>query len=201
MPNLLQHVPQNLDNVPYTEMQFKDAVLEREFLLFHDSVESHEENLYGDMNALDGQSVRVFTVEPRWQRFAWVNSSPARPYKLLIVDEAGTAISGSICRVIAGDGGFRREPAAYPAAGIFIAVAERWEVGWGCDRRRGLELLLQGHALPLFGLGEYRPCPVCCRAAARPGCLPCIDPLPAPSLPRRHACRLCATSPPWPAAA
>ncbi len=129
MSNHPENMPQNLDNVPYTEMQFKDALLDGECQLFFDRLGDHENNLYGDINLVNGRPWPVFTIEPRWQRFAWLNSAVSRPWKMLLVDETGTAISDSICRVIAGDGGLRSEPAAYPADGLFIAVSERWEVG------------------------------------------------------------------------
>lgn len=54
-----------------------------------------------------------------------------RPWKLRIVDSAGNDVSGGVCKVIAGDGGFRRAPVQFPIAGLFIGAAERYEVA--CD--------------------------------------------------------------------
>ena len=70
----------------------------------------------------------MLSVEPRWQRFRWLTSSVTRPYKLRIVDESGADVSGSVCQVVGGDGGIRRTPAPYPAAGLWIGVAERYDV-------------------------------------------------------------------------
>lgn len=60
----------------------------------------------------------------------WVNSAVTRPFKLRIVDEHGEDVSSSACLVVAGEGGVRREPAPFPPGGLFIGVAERYEVRW-----------------------------------------------------------------------
>jgi hypothetical protein len=37
-------------------------------------------------------------------------------------------LAQSASQVLAGDGGYRREPVAFPADGLFMGVAERYEV-------------------------------------------------------------------------
>eukprot|EP00198_Chlamydomonas_reinhardtii_P001096 XP_001690431.1 predicted protein [Chlamydomonas reinhardtii] len=126
--------PWNLDALPDWDMQFKDGVLDRHCQLYYDRAGPHRNNLYGDINFVNGIPWPVATMEPRWQRFRWLVSSVSRPYKLRFVDAAtGADVGGSKCHVIAGDGGIRRTPATFPAAGLFVAVAERYEVV--CDFR------------------------------------------------------------------
>ncbi len=45
------------------------------------------------------------------------------------MDEQGEDVSSRACLVVAGEGGVRRDPAPFPAGGLFIGVAERYEVG------------------------------------------------------------------------
>ncbi|KAG2440741.1 hypothetical protein HXX76_003598 [Chlamydomonas incerta] len=108
---------------------FKDAVLDSNCQLYYDRAGPHRNNLYGDINFVNGIPWPVATMEPRWTRFRWLVSSVSRPYKLRFVDAAtGADVGGAVCQVIAGDGGIRRTPVAFPAAGLFMGVAERYEV-------------------------------------------------------------------------
>ncbi|EFJ51493.1 hypothetical protein VOLCADRAFT_87571 [Volvox carteri f. nagariensis] len=163
--------PWNLNGIPDTEMQFKDAVLDGNCQLFYDRSGPHRDNLYGDVNLVNGVPWPVMTIRPRWHRFRsgrvywytgavclhflqcgparailvlcnsvgggilgassaarWLNSAVTRPYKLRIVASDGSDVSSRICQVIAGEGGLRRTPARFPAAGLFLGVAERYEV-------------------------------------------------------------------------
>lgn len=72
----------------------------------------------------------MYHVDARWHRFRWLNAAVSRPWKLRIVSDRGEDVSSVVCKVVAGEGGVRREPAPYPAAGVFIGVAERYEVSW-----------------------------------------------------------------------
>eukprot|EP00198_Chlamydomonas_reinhardtii_P001276 XP_001690611.1 predicted protein [Chlamydomonas reinhardtii] len=120
--------PWNLDGIPEWDMQFKDAVLDSNCQLYYDRAGPHRNNLYGDINFVNGIPWPVATMEPRWQRFRWLVSSVARPYKLRFVNADGTDFSGGKCQVIGGEAGTRRSPVSYPAAGLFMGVAERYEV-------------------------------------------------------------------------
>ncbi|GLC63932.1 hypothetical protein PLESTF_000100100 [Pleodorina starrii] len=135
--------PWNLDGLPDTEMQFKDAVLDHSCQLLYDRSGPHRDNLYGDVNFVNGIPWPVITFEPRWQRFRWLNAAPTRPFKLRLIDAAnGSDVGGTACRVIAGDGGLRRTPARFPSAGLFMGVAERYEVVCDLAPYAGRTLLL-----------------------------------------------------------
>ncbi|KAG2484028.1 hypothetical protein HYH03_017118 [Edaphochlamys debaryana] len=120
--------PWNLDNLPDTPMIFKDIVLDSSCQLLYDREGPHKNNLYGDINTVNGVAWPVWKPEARWQRLRWLNAAATRPWKLRIVDDKGADVSGSVCKVIAGDGGIRRNPTAFPSAGLFMGVAERYEV-------------------------------------------------------------------------
>ncbi|KAG2484027.1 hypothetical protein HYH03_017117 [Edaphochlamys debaryana] len=120
--------PWNLDNLPDTSMIFKDIVLDSSCQLLYDREGPHKNNLYGDINTVNGVAWPVWKPEARWQRLRWLNAASSRPWKLRIVDDTGSDVSGSVCQVIAGDGGIRRNPTAFPRAGLFMGVAERYEV-------------------------------------------------------------------------
>ncbi|GLC39075.1 hypothetical protein PLESTB_000010300 [Pleodorina starrii] len=99
--------------------------------------------MYGDINLVNGVPWPVMTLEPRWQRFRWLVASVSRPFKLRIIDAVnGSDVSGSACRVIAGEGGLRRTPAPFPAAGLFMGVAERYQVVCDFTPYAGRTLLL-----------------------------------------------------------
>ncbi|KAG2491600.1 hypothetical protein HYH03_010165 [Edaphochlamys debaryana] len=120
--------PWNLDELPDTPMIFKDLVFDSGCQLLYDREGPHKNNLYGDVNTVNGVQWPVWKPEARWQRLRWLNSATTRPWKLRIVDDTGADVSGSVCQVIAGDGGIRRNPTAFPRAGLFMGVAERYEV-------------------------------------------------------------------------
>ncbi|KAG2484888.1 hypothetical protein HYH03_016369 [Edaphochlamys debaryana] len=121
--------PWNLDALPDTEMVFKDLVFDNTCQLLYDREGPHKNNLYGDVNTVNGVQWPLWTPEARWQRLRWLNAATTRPWKLRIVDgTTGADVSGSVCHVIASDGGVRRTPVPFPKAGLFMGVAERYEV-------------------------------------------------------------------------
>ncbi|KAG2484026.1 hypothetical protein HYH03_017116 [Edaphochlamys debaryana] len=134
--------PWNLDNLPDTPMIFKDIVLDSSCQLLYDREGPHKNNLYGDINTVNGVAWPVWKPEARWQRLRWLNAASSRPWKLRIVDDKGSDVSGTICQVIAGDGGIRRNPTAFPRAGLFMGVAERYEVVCDFTTYRGKTLYL-----------------------------------------------------------
>ncbi len=73
----------------------------------------------------------MLSIEPRWQRFRWVTASPTRPFKLRILNEAGGDVSSTACHIVGGDGGIRHTPSTYPANGLWVGVAERYDVSQG----------------------------------------------------------------------
>ncbi|KAG2440724.1 hypothetical protein HXX76_003581 [Chlamydomonas incerta] len=135
--------PWNLDALPEWDMQFKDAVLDSNCQLYYDRAGPHRNNLYGDINFVNGIPWPVATMEPRWQRFRWLVSSVARPYKLRFVDAAtGADVGGIKCQVVGGEAGARRSPVTFPAAGLFMGVAERYEVVCDFSAYRNKDLYL-----------------------------------------------------------
>ncbi len=88
----------------------------------------HENSHFGDINMVSGIPFPVLRAEARWQRFRLCNGALSRPWLLSIVDNSGKEVSSQHCYVIAGDGGYRRTPVQYPSNGLFMGVAERYEV-------------------------------------------------------------------------
>ncbi|KAG2425551.1 hypothetical protein HXX76_013595 [Chlamydomonas incerta] len=135
--------PWNMDALPDYEMQFKDAVLDSSCQLYYDRAGPHRNNLYGDINFVNGVPWPVATMEPRWNRFRWLVSSVSRPFKLRIVNAAtGADVGGSVCKVVGGEGGARPTPVTFPAAGLFIGVAERYEVVCDFSGFAGQDLIM-----------------------------------------------------------
>ncbi|KAL3771309.1 hypothetical protein ACHAW5_001663 [Stephanodiscus triporus] len=97
-------------------------------------------------------------LDPKWYRFRILNAAVSRVFRWEIRDENGTAnIAHTMCKVIAGDGGYRKTPVNVPADGIILNVAERYEVV--CDFRSlaGQTLYMWNHkddnymkAIPYF---------------------------------------------------
>ena len=57
-----------------------------------------------------------------------LNVAVSRPYIIKIKDENLNDVAPDMCHIIAADGGYRAAPVAFPPEGLFVAVAERWEV-------------------------------------------------------------------------
>lgn len=88
----------------------------------------HLDNLYGDINTVSGIPWPLLTAEPKWYRLRLLNAASARPYLLRIRDGNGVDVSSSACQIVGGDGGLRRSPVPFPAGGLYMAVAERYDV-------------------------------------------------------------------------
>jgi FtsP/CotA-like multicopper oxidase with cupredoxin domain len=82
-------------------------------------------------------------LQPKACRFRFVNSAVSRPWLLKIKNAYGQDVSDRMCYVIASDGGYRSPPVPWPAEGLQIGVAERYEAV--CDFS-----LFKGQALYLF---------------------------------------------------
>jgi FtsP/CotA-like multicopper oxidase with cupredoxin domain len=128
--------PWNLDEMEELEMLIADKSLDKNCQLYLDKSESgpHHKDFYGDINLVNGIPWPVMKLRAKWYRFRIINVSLSRPYMLQIVDFKNTVVSANLnCQVIAGDGGFRTAPVAFPREGLIIGVAERYEVV--CDLR------------------------------------------------------------------
>lgn len=120
--------PWNLENIPEQIMVLSDKVLDNKCQLYYDFFGPHNKDLYGDINLVSGIPFPQMNLEPRWHRFRILNAAASRPYLLKIKDNRLGDISQRICRVLAGDGGFRERHIPFPTEGLLISVAERYEI-------------------------------------------------------------------------
>jgi FtsP/CotA-like multicopper oxidase with cupredoxin domain len=90
----------------------------------------HENSHFGDINMVSGIPFPLLNAPGKWQRFRLCNGAVSRPWLLTLVTNTGAEVASKHCYVIAGDGGYRRTPAPFPAPGLFMGVAERYEARW-----------------------------------------------------------------------
>jgi FtsP/CotA-like multicopper oxidase with cupredoxin domain len=120
--------PWNLEDIEDHQLVLSDKVLDSKCQLYIDHFGAHEDDLYGDINLVNGIPFPQMNFEPKWMRFRLLNAAVSRPYLFKIKDHRLGDISQRICRVIATDGGFRRTHIAFPVEGLLIGVAERYEI-------------------------------------------------------------------------
>jgi FtsP/CotA-like multicopper oxidase with cupredoxin domain len=120
--------PWNLEDIEEQQMIISDKVLDNKCQLKVDHFDAHQDNLYGDINLVNGIPFPQMNFDPKWIRFRLLNAAVSRPYLLKIKDSKLGDISQRICRVIATDGGFRRTHISFPVEGLYIGVAERYEI-------------------------------------------------------------------------
>ncbi|KAL3786910.1 hypothetical protein ACHAW5_011289 [Stephanodiscus triporus] len=126
--------PWNLEGIEEKLLMLSDKVLDSECQLYADHEGAHKDDLYGDINTVNGIAFPRMPLDPKWYRFRILNAAVSRVFRWQIRDENGTAsIAHTMCKVIAGDGGYRTAPVDVPADGIIVNVAERYEVV--CDFR------------------------------------------------------------------
>jgi hypothetical protein len=80
-----------------------------------------------DINTVNGVPFPEMPLLPKSYRFRFVNSAVSRPWLLKIKDAFGRDVSQTMCYIIASDGGYRSPPVPWPAEGLQIGVAERYE--------------------------------------------------------------------------
>ena len=121
--------PWNLEGVEEKLMILQDKVLDSKCQLFADVTGVHKDNLYGDINMVNGVPFPNQPLEAKPYIFRFLNGAVSRPFKYRIETAAGTSVSDKICQIIGADGGFRYEkPVAFPVGGLLNGVAERWDV-------------------------------------------------------------------------
>lgn len=120
--------PWNLEDIEEHPMILNDKLLDNKCQLKVDHFGAHENNLYGDINLVNGIPFPQMNFEPKWMRFRILNAAVSRPWLLKIKDDKLNDVSERICRVIAQDGGFRLSSISFPIEGLFIGVAERYEI-------------------------------------------------------------------------
>ena len=126
--------PWNLEDIEELNLIISDRVLTSNCDSFIDTKGVHKDDLYGDINVVSGIAFPNMPIDAKWYRFRILNAAVSRPYLLKIKNERNVDVSKDICWVIASDGGYRSSPVRFPAQGLLIGVAERYEVV--CDFRR-----------------------------------------------------------------
>lgn len=119
--------PYNLEDVEELPMMLADVVLDSQCQLYSDFKGVHQDDLYGDINTVNGVPFPRMRLQAKWYRLRLLNASPSRPYLLKIKDERGVDVSATSCQIIASDGGYRSSPVAFPAAGLVVVPGERYE--------------------------------------------------------------------------
>jgi FtsP/CotA-like multicopper oxidase with cupredoxin domain len=120
--------PWNLEDIEEHNLILADKVLDNKCQLRINTFEDHKDDLYGDINTINGIPFPQMNFEPKWYRFRLLNAAVSRPYLFKIKDHRLNDISQRVCRVIATDGGFRTSHIAFPVEGLMIGVSERYEI-------------------------------------------------------------------------
>ena len=120
--------PWNLDNIPELPFTIADKVLDKQCQLLNDELKAHTDNLYGDINLVNGIPFPLMNLKAQTYRFRFLVAGPTRPYLVQFRNELSQSVGHNFCKVIGADGGYRFEPAPFPTDGLLIGVAERWDV-------------------------------------------------------------------------
>lgn len=120
--------PWNLEDIEELQFILGDRVLDNKCQSRMSKFEDHKDDLYGDINTINGIPFPKMNMEPKWYRLRILNAAVSRPYLFKIKDHNLNDISQRICRVIATDGGFRTSHIAFPVEGLVVGVAERYEI-------------------------------------------------------------------------
>ena len=134
--------PWNLEDIEERQLILQDKVLDSNCQLFIDPLDAHEDDLYGDINMISGIPFPLIPLEPKWYRFRVLNAAVSRPYLFKIKTSAGNDISRTQCQIIASEGGLRTAPVAFPAKGLLIGIAERYEVVCDFSTLKGQTLFM-----------------------------------------------------------
>jgi FtsP/CotA-like multicopper oxidase with cupredoxin domain len=105
-----------------------DKVLDSNCQLYYNHEGPHRNNIYGDINMVNGQPWPNMPLDAGWVRFRFLNAAMVRPYLIKIKDSKGADVADKICHIIATDGGYRVTPVRFPEMGLQMGVAERYEV-------------------------------------------------------------------------
>ena len=134
--------PWNLEDIEERQLILQDKVLDSNCQLFIDPLGVHENSLYGDVNLISGIPFPLMPLEAKWYRFRFLNAAVSRPFLVKIKNNTGDDISQTQCKIIAADGGIRNTPVAFPAAGLLIGIAERYEAVCDFSPFKGQTLFL-----------------------------------------------------------
>ncbi|KAG9229152.1 bilirubin oxidase precursor [Amylocarpus encephaloides] len=98
-------------------------------------------NLHGDVIMVNAQPWPFLNVENRKYRFRMLNGSPARGFKLTLVDEADTTATALEFTVVGSDSGFLSE--SVKTKEIILGQAERYEIVIDFEQYEGKNLTLK----------------------------------------------------------
>jgi FtsP/CotA-like multicopper oxidase with cupredoxin domain len=119
-----------------------DKVLDSKCQLYYNHEGPHRNNIYGDINMVNGQPWPNMPLAAGWMRFRFLNAAMVRPYLIKIKDSKGADVAQDICHVIAADGGYRARSVPFPVEGLQIGVSERYEVVCNFESFAGQTLYL-----------------------------------------------------------
>lgn len=142
--------PWNLENIEEKLLILNDKVLDNKCQLFSDTFDAHKNDLYGDINLVSGIPWPKMPLEPKWYRFRVLNAAVSRPYLLKLKDDKLQDVGPNICKVIAGDGGYRNTPVTFPTGGLLLGVAERYEMVCDFTNFRGKSMYLWNDYDPIM---------------------------------------------------
>ena len=145
--------PWNLENIEEKLLILCDKVLDNKCQLFSDIFNTHQNNLYGDINLVSGIAWPKMALEPKWYRFRLLNAAVSRPWLLKIKDDKLQDVGQNICKVIAADGGYRNTPASFPVDGLLLGVAERYELVCDFTKFKGKQMYLWNDFDPIMMAG------------------------------------------------
>jgi FtsP/CotA-like multicopper oxidase with cupredoxin domain len=94
----------------------------------YNRLDEHEDNLFGDINMVNGVPWPVMSVKAKHHRFRVLNSAPSRPYIIQVRDDYGKEVGSQVCHIVGADGGVVPRPIALPSGGLMTDVAYRWDI-------------------------------------------------------------------------
>jgi FtsP/CotA-like multicopper oxidase with cupredoxin domain len=119
--------PFNLDDIPEIPFIMNDKLLNDQCQLTSDP-DAHEDDLYGDINMVNGVPFPNMAIDPKTYRFRMLNAAVSRPFLVKIRDSNLRNIGHKICKVVGADGGYREKPVDLSTTGLLVGVAERWDL-------------------------------------------------------------------------
>lgn len=149
--------PWGLEDIEEHVMMLNDRVLTDQCQSRLDAHGAHEDNLFGDINLVNGIPYPRMSLEPKTYRFRLLNAAVSRTFNIKIKTLMGDDVSSSICKVIVSDGGYLPQPVPFPVSGLLMGVAERYEIVCDFTQQRGKTLYFwnendfsQMKAIPYF---------------------------------------------------
>jgi FtsP/CotA-like multicopper oxidase with cupredoxin domain len=183
--------PWNLQGMEEKDMILSDKLVDTKCQQRFDTLDTHKDNFYGDINLVSGIPFPKMPLEPKQYRFRLLNAAVTRPYLVKIKTQFLQDVMHSICQVIASDGGYASSPIPLTSYGLRIGVAERYEIVCDFSNYAGQTLYLWNDKDP----DMMKDVPYFCYShllsrldisAVKPVNAPVMDPSVAPLQPVHH---------------